>query len=284
MSVSGIEAFHRPRSLEMAWHHLIESGPAARLVGGATDLSIHCPTEVRVLIDLAALDLRYIRIDDGGEVHIGAMTTLTDMLEDPVVPGWGGGVIGEMLVHVGSPLLRNVATIGGHLARGRLSDVVPVCLVVGAELEIYDGRTQRLTLDEYYRSMAHTAPHVVTEVVLPPLDPAGAAVFDRFARTSYDHALVNVAARADVAGGAVGDLRLAVGASWDPAVLVPEVGPILAGTRLEDSFIERAGAVVEDVVEPDPSWVVSVSYRRHIVRTLTVRALMLLRRRLWGTQ
>lgn len=284
MSVPSIQAFHRPLSIERVWQLIEEGGPSIRLVGGGTDLAIHCPPEVRALIDLAGLGLDKVFVGEDHAVHVGAMATLTAMLEHPVTAQHAGGVISDMLTHVGSPLLRNAATIGGHLARGRLSDVVPVCLALDADVVVYDGAHHRMRLDAYYRRLAHRSPHLLTELVLPALPPRSATVFLRFSRSGYDHALVAVATRVDLADGVVQSARVAVGARLGPACLIPGAEAVLVGSALDDEAIEEAAGVVEDVVDVDGSWMASTEYRRHVAATLVRRSLTAVRRRLGGTE
>ncbi len=51
---------------------------------------------------------------------------------------------------MGSPLLRNAATIGGHLARRRYSDIVPVLLALDATVTVFDGTERTLPLAAFY--------------------------------------------------------------------------------------------------------------------------------------
>jgi CO/xanthine dehydrogenase FAD-binding subunit len=282
MSVSWIEAFHRPQTIERVWQLLDEGGSTTRLVAGGTDLAIHCPPEVRTLVDLARVELNRIRRADDGAIRVGAMASLTEMLEDPLVTAHAGGVIATTLVHVGSPLLRNAATIGGHLARGRLSDIVPVCLALDARVSIYDGAYHQMSLDGYYRRQAHQARHILTDLVLPALPERSASVFLRFSRSAYDLALVAVACRVDLDGTSVSQARVAVGASYGPASLVPGAQTLLVGSTLDGAVIDEAGAIVEDVIDVDASWMVGEDYRRHVAATLVRRALTEIRDRLGG--
>jgi carbon-monoxide dehydrogenase medium subunit len=135
LSVLTIQQHVRPASIEEAFSAI---GPTARPVGGGTDLMLHPPPEVTTLVDLADLALDFIEESPGG-FRVGAMATMTEMLEHRGLAAHLGGLLPEMLAHVGSALLRNIATVGGHIARGRLSDVVPALLVADASICWYDG-------------------------------------------------------------------------------------------------------------------------------------------------
>lgn len=279
MPVTQIRAFHRPDRIQQVWH-LLEEGPQVRLVGGGTDLTIHCPPEVRVLVDLSRLGIDAIEVADDGAIRIGAMATLTDMLEHPALREYDSGVIPEMMVHVGSPLLRNAATIGGHLARGYLSDVVPVLLALDAEVEVFDGETRMQLLDTYYHDGIHDTPHIVTAVELPPVRD-GAAAFLRFSRTGYDHAIVNTACRVAVDDGTVSFARVAVGAGPGVARVLDPAAERLKGSGLSDDDIAQAAMMAAEI-ETHSNWIASAEYRSHLAVTLVERCLRLARDRLGG--
>lgn len=276
MPVSTIEAFHRPRSLEAAWRLLDEGGPSTRLVGGGTDLTVACPPEVRVLVDLAGAGLDHVDVTPTS-VRIGSMVTLTSLLDNPAVAGLAGGVIGEMLPEVGSPLLRNAATIGGHLARGRLSDIVPVFVALDAEVTVYDGREHRMTLEDYYRTGSNTATHILLGVSLPRGHDA--AAFRRFSRTRYDYALVTAACRVERSGDVVDSARIVVGTSAAPAARIPGAEALVAGTAMEDDVLADAAAAVADLVDPVGDRDASRAYRRHLAGVLALRCLRTTRER-----
>ena len=279
MPLSQIEAFHRPTHIEQVWH-LLQEGPAVRLVGGGSELAIRCPNDVEVLVDLAHLGLDAIDVAEDGSISVGAMATLTDMMESPALRSLPSDVLGEMMVHVGSPLLRNAASIGGHLARGWLSDVIPVLLVLDASVEYYDGEYQRVAMDHYYREGIHERLHVLTRVLIPAPQEGHRAAFLRFSRSAYDHALANAACRLDLRLGKVEEVRIALSAGFRAATRQPGAEASLDGGGIAEEDI--AVAVEHLEVEAHSDWLASAEYRAHLARTLVARCLRLARERSGG--
>src|SRR4030066_368912 len=76
----------------------------------------------------------------------------------------GSGALGAG----GSPLLRNAATIGGHLARRRYSDIVPVLLALDAGVTVYEGAERTLPLAAFYAEGTGRSRVLITEVQIPP--------------------------------------------------------------------------------------------------------------------
>lgn len=279
MPLTQIRAFHRPDHIEGAWH-LLQEGPEVRLVGGGSELAIRCPSDVRVLVDLAHVGLDGIEVAEDGSIALGAMVTLTDMMEHPALRALPSGVMHEMMVHVGSPLLRNAASIGGHLARGWLSDVIPVLLVLDASVELFDGEYRTVTLDRYYQEGIHEGLHILTRVTIPAASSGQAAAFLRFSRSAYDHALANAACLVDIDEGSVNTARIALSAGFRAATRQPASESRLIESRLTDEDINAAVSALE--VDAHSDWLASAEYRSHLARTLVGRCLHLARERAGG--
>ncbi len=270
MPVTQIQSYLRPADLGEAWALLTERGAAARLVSGGTDLTIHCPPEVHTLIDLARVGIGGVEDTAEGGVRFGATATLTEVAEHPTAASYLGGVIPEMMVHVGSPLLRNAAAVGGQVARGRLSDVVPVLLALDATITVYDGTERDMALEDYYADDVHRGPHIVTGVTLPP-EPPGSAAYLRFSRTAFDHALVGVACRVEPAGGLAG-FRVVVAQAPGIGARVPAAEDALAGGATPERIDRAAAAAARSVPTRDDRWA-GAEYRTHLIEVLVRRCL-----------
>jgi CO/xanthine dehydrogenase FAD-binding subunit len=280
MPLMQIERYHRPSDVDAAWRLLTDGDGTAVLVGGGTDLVVRCPADVRALIDLGAVGLRYVRSTEAGGLHLGAMSTFTDLLEHPAVATYGTGVLGEMLAQVGSVLHRNSATIGGHVVRSRLSDVLPVLLALDASVVVYDGERTEYDLADYLAR--DPAPHVVVEVRLPPRIPGSAAAFTRFSRTAFDHALVNACCRVDVDDEVVVAARVVVGESATVGQRVEVAERQLVGGPFTAEAVTAAVEATRTSVTCRGDWIATADYRRHLAGVAVERCLHRVADRLEG--
>jgi CO/xanthine dehydrogenase FAD-binding subunit len=269
---SDVQHYLWPRDLDDALDLLEQHAGTARLVGGGTDLALHPPAGVTTLVDLSRLPMAYVA-DRGGDVVIGATTTLTAMATHPLLAGFAGGVLPTALGQIGSPALRNLATIGGHLARGRLSDLVPVLLVVDAVLHVVDDREHTVPLAEFLASPRDDRPTVITEVVLPAARRGAAGGFVRFSRTRYDFAMLNCAASLDIDGARIVGARVAVGETPALAQRVVEVEDTLVGRSIVDGCIAEAAHVARRVVATGDDQRASAGYRTQLVEVAVRRCL-----------
>lgn len=279
MPVTQIQNYLRPPDLGEAWSLLTEGGASARILSGGTDLAIHCPPEIHTLIDLAEVGIGGVEDTPDGGIRLGATATLSEVTEHPTAARYLGGVIPEMMVHVGSPLLRNAAAVGGQVARGRLSDLVPVLLALDATVVIYDGASRELSLETYYRDEHHRRPHILTAVLIPP-EPPGAAAYLRFARSAFDHALVGVACRVEPAGGLAGH-RVVVAQAPGIGARVTAAEETLVGGATPERIEAAAVAAARTVPTRDDAWA-GAAYRTQLVEVLVRRCLTIATTRLEG--
>lgn len=266
-----ISEYVRSASIEEAFEVLTSLGSRGRLIGGGTDLALHPPAGVTTLIDLSAIDLGGIT-SDAASIRVAATTTLTEMLEyRPFGEVWSG-VVHDMLRRVASPLHRNAASIGGHLARGRLSDVIPVMLALDATVQFYDGAFDQMPLAEFYATRRNRSPLVVTAVQIPT-DRTGRASFRKFARTTYDLAILNVACAVRLEDEVVTSAKIVIGERPSLAVEVTQASAALIGRRLDVETIGNAADVARDTVEVRSDPRASSEYRRHLTGVLVRRCL-----------
>ncbi len=111
----------RPRSIEEAASMLNTCGKKGRIIAGGTDLLGQMqdnilPDYPEVLVNLKSISgLDYIR-EEGGSIHIGALTRLDDIARDRLVKK-KYGVLAEASAKTGSPHIREMGTIGGNICQ-----------------------------------------------------------------------------------------------------------------------------------------------------------------------
>jgi 4-hydroxybenzoyl-CoA reductase subunit beta len=107
---------HQPTSLAEATAILTGEGDAARVVAGGTDLWPNLKRRHQKAEHVVALNrIAALRgIHANGELHLGALETLTD-LEHHAVVRERYPALARAIGSISSPLLRNMGTIGGNV-------------------------------------------------------------------------------------------------------------------------------------------------------------------------
>ena len=260
--VANLEKYIRPASLEEAWQALREAGASARPIGGGVDLALFVPREVTTLVDVSALSSECSEQADGG-LEIGAGVTLTELAECDGAADYLGGIVVEVLRKVASPLLRNLATVGGTLASAHpWSDVIPTFIALGAEVELYEGETRTMALEDLVADRAAAAGALISGVRLPaPAEKAGVA-FEKFIRTGFDVGMLNCACYVAFEDGCCSAARVVLGGTPDMAKRVGEVEDRLVGQALDERTINEAAKRASEAVPARDDQRASGEYRR----------------------
>ena len=117
----GMAAFelYQPSSVADAQKLLQQHGPDAWVLAGGMDSFDWLKDRIRkpkAVVDLSGIEeLRGVRPTNDG-IEIGAMTTLTEVANDPIVKQ-KYGLLAEAVEVVASPQIRNQGTIGGNISQ-----------------------------------------------------------------------------------------------------------------------------------------------------------------------
>jgi xanthine dehydrogenase small subunit len=129
-----------------------EANPETTLIAGATDVGLWLTKHFSDLGQTAFLnripELRGISETDD-EIHVGAMTTLTELLETMKTkhPSFA-----TLIKRYGSTQVRNAATIGGNIANGSpIGDGPPALIALDAMLHLRKGSiTRQMPIADYF--------------------------------------------------------------------------------------------------------------------------------------
>ncbi len=219
----------QPRTLQEAFALLDAEG--ARPFSGGTALMLMMKAGVlrpQRLVSLRNLGLE--KIEAGGVLRIGAMTTLSKLERSPEVrKGWP--VIARTLRTLSNVRVRNVATVGGALAHADPHmDLPPLLSALGAKVFMQDRNGRRaIPVEELYAGYLENTlkpGELITHVEIPPLGKRGAAYLKCTTRSADDWPAVGVAV-------VLGDeTRIFVSAATDRPTRIADESA-LAGLKIE---------------------------------------------------
>lgn len=261
---------------------LLNTNEAARPIAGGTALLLLVKAGLfrpEALVSLRRLraDLTGIARQNDGSLRIGAMTSLTELGRSPLVRDTFP-VIAQTLRTLSNVRIRNVATIGGHLAHADPHmDLPPVLLCLGARLRAHGPHGERwIGLDDFYSGYCETTlarDELITEVVLPAPAAEWAAAYMKFtALAAHDWPAVGVAVSAVRRDGTLGDVHVAVGAAMERALRLHTVEAQLEGERPSGNLVRAAADSAAQEVKPLGDLRGSAEYKREMVRVHARRA------------
>ncbi len=271
-----------PRTLREA-AGLLDSGetPVRPIAGGTAVMLMMKMGVLRParLVSLRAVESKYSTIEatpDGG-LRIGAMATLSALGRSPVVKGQAP-VITRTLRTLSNERVRNVATVGGHLAHADPHmDLPPVLIALGASITIVSLAGERtLPLDKLYLGYLETTlgrSELIAEVTVPAQGPRRAAYLKCTTRSADDWPALGVAVVLDTDGAVVRDARIVIGAATDTPTRLAKAEEVLRGARADDAVLRRAGeaGAAEAAVIGDQHG--TAAYKRELLRVYVARAI-----------
>jgi aerobic carbon-monoxide dehydrogenase medium subunit len=269
-----------PETLPEAVQMLSQNGDAKILAGGQSLIPmmrfrLAAPA---VLVDLNRLNfLEYIREEDG-LLKIGALTREATIDGSSLVRE-RYPLLADTARVVADPLVRNMSTIGGNLAHADPANDHPATMLAyQAELVATGPQGERtIPVSEFFLGPFESslAPdEILTEIRIPAPGAISSGAYYKLERKVGDFATAAVAVqvRLDESGNCVqaGIGLTNVGLTPIRALAAEEA---LIGQPLEDSNIREAARLAAEAAEPESDQRGSEEYKRHLVKTLTGRAL-----------
>jgi aerobic carbon-monoxide dehydrogenase medium subunit len=268
-----------PASVEEALSLLTEHGDEAKILAGGHSLlplmklRLAAPA---VLVDLGTVDsLRYIREEDG-QVSIGAMTTYAAVEHSETIRR-AIPMLAQAVSLVGDMQVRNRGTLGGALAHADpAGDMPAVVSALGGSVLVRGPQGQReIDISDFFVDIFTSAlepDEILTEIRLRRQEGA-AGSYVKFRRRQIDWAIVGAAVSLSIAGGKIGDARVALTNVGPTPVRATAVENALQGAPVDDARLEDVSQLASENIDPQPELNASSEYKRHLARVLTRRAL-----------
>src|SRR5688572_4580356 len=237
----------QPTTVDEAIGLLAQHGEDARLIGGGAMMAILlrqrliAPAVLVSTLDVAGLS-QFQPTSSG--LTFGGATTLRAIERAPEVQR-DYPVLVDALRKVGNIRVRNVATIGGHLAQADIHlDLPPVLIAYGATV-VARGQSgeRRIPLGDLFVGYYETVladDEMIVAVEVPPADRNLAGVYHKFCSLSpNDWPTVGVAAFLRTDGERVAEARIVVGSvSERPLRLAEAEARLTSGTVTQPVIAE----------------------------------------------
>ncbi|MFF4433415.1 FAD binding domain-containing protein [Streptomyces sp. NPDC001513] len=259
----------RPAGLDEALA-LLTGTRGARLLAGGQSLLPDLRTgadHARLLVDIRRLaELRGIRRDpDGGQLRIGALTTLAELATDPLVLAEAPELAAAARAN-GDPQVRNLGTVGGNLAAaGRATDLPVAAIAADAVVELAGPDGRSAVAAEEFAADGAPAAAVLTALLVPAAGRA--AAFEKTADRATRYPVCATAVRITPGGP-----RIAVTGATPRALRLRGVEDRLrGGPYTTDAVLAAFRAEPRELFVPGRG--TSAEYLGHLAGVLTARAL-----------
>lgn len=279
----GQYTYFKPDNLDKALELLSQYRGEVKILAGGTDLIIQMHKEMispKVLIDITGIkELKKVVIRQE-MVEIGALVTHAQLNEDEELEKFFPGLV-EAAGEVGSPQIRNQATIGGNLGNGSpAADLVPVLFVLEAEAIIMNAAgTRRVKVSDLPLKpgkLALEADELITGFVIRKPQNNQSSAFTKLGKRkalaiSVVNAAVNV--RTNVEKTHIEEVRFAVGSVAPTTRGLKELEELIRGKEISESLFELAKTTASELVNPITDIRGTLEYRKKVTGALISKVL-----------
>lgn len=278
----GIEKVHKVFDIDNALILLEKHKEKAKLLAGGTDLLVHIREEKNrgsIIIDISDIkEMKKIEINEN-EIVLGALTTFSEIVQNDYMKEHIAG-LWKSAKSVGSPQIRNMATIGGNICNASpASDIAPPLLALGATLKVKSIEGERcVNLCEFYGDKGKT--------ILKPNEMMISIGFRHLKNTKEHIAFEKLGARNALAiskiscavyleaqDKLINNIRIASGGLGRYPLREYIVEQYMKGKVLNDEIIEAAAIRYSQVLEKRLSGRSSCEYKMQAVKGVFKKAI-----------
>jgi CO/xanthine dehydrogenase FAD-binding subunit len=234
-----------PETPKAALVCLLDRKVSAMAVAGGTLSAKTLPETIVNFVDLKKLPLKYIK-KRAGDLVIGALATFDEIDNSRVVKAWAGGAISAAAARCSSQLIRNMATIGGNIARPHSFNIFPAVLLgLDAKVKILTkAGVKTCAFSNIYLPDFKYKPGrdcLILEIIIPAETKTWLCRFEKFAKTEASwEAYFTLFMAVKINGGSVKELRVAVGALSPKPFRAALAERALTGGKISPGAIDAA--------------------------------------------
>lgn len=253
-------------------------GKESKIIAGGTDIIIslrNAKTSPSVLIDISKIEeLKKIE-DDGEYIRIGAGTSFTQIVESPLFQESLYG-FHKACRMVGSPQIRNKATIGGNIANGSsAADGIPPLIALDSHITLVSQSGKReISLEDYYDNPIKDD-ELLTAIRFKKAKEDQVLSFAKLGlRKSLAISRLSLSAFVEFdEDGKIVSIRVASGALGKYPMREAEVEKFLLGRYLNEDTIKAATDVLKDSMDIRLKGRSTLPYKRIAIYSILKEAL-----------
>ena len=275
--------YHEPASVGEACEILATYGPKAKLMAGGTDLMVNMKKKILApdhIVCLSKIAPMYGIEEKEDGIFIGARFTVAELTVDALVEKKLGALRSSARA-LGSPLVRNRATIGGNIGSARpAADLPPSLIAYGATVILESSKGKReVPLGDFFKGPGFTElrpEEVLTRINIPaPKDGEGAGYINIGVRQACDCNVANVASfiALDAGDGSIREARIVMGSVGPTPLRAKSAEALLVGQKPDEALFRKAGEAARQDCTPIDDFRGTASYRKAMVGLLTKRTL-----------
>jgi carbon-monoxide dehydrogenase medium subunit len=273
--------YYAPRTLDEAVKLLGDLGPDAKLLAGGH--SLLPMMKLRFAAPSALIDLGKVAAlrgitQVGGEIHIGAMTTESELLNSPLLTEKLPLLV-EGAASIADPQVRYRGTIGGDISHGDPGNDHPaLMLALDAAFVLRGAGGERVVkADGFFLGLYSTqlAPdELLAQIRIPIPAPGSGWAYQKLKRKTGDFATAATAVLLRMNAGKVAQVNIALTNVAPTALRASAAEAALSGAPLDEAKLNEAARLAMSICDPSADQRGDAEYKRAMCGEMTRRALL----------
>ncbi len=256
-------------------------GRKAYYLAGGTDimaLKKDGLLEDRIWVDISALEeLKKIKRDDD-YIRIGALTTMAEIASSDII-NEHAVALKDAAKDMGSPLIRNRATVGGNLANSSpAGDTIPALCVLDAIVKTKTaGRIREIPVSEFIVAPGDNVLNegeIIFSVEIPIYPGSSSGFLKLGSRQALAISKVSVAAWWTMKDDLIGNISIFMGAVGPKTINAQRTEKLLKGEPLLPEIIQEAKETIKTEASPIDDFRSTAEYCSRMVGVLLERILL----------
>lgn len=248
-----LAGFFQPNSVEET-KTLLSEHSNVKLLAGGTDLLLNLKRgdqSAQYIIDLGRISELKAIAENEGQVVVGSMVTFTQLRESKLIKDNFKSLF-ECAKNMGSPQIRNTATIGGNIINaGSAADAVPCIISLRGMLVIESANgTRQVSCEDYFKNYSKekiNEKEILTKIILPKRNEKS-GYYKLGKRNSLAIARVSAALSFSIEDNRVKSIALSLGAVGRYPFRAAEFEKCAAGQNQDWLSGEEALGFIENAV------------------------------------
>lgn len=270
--------YYVPDTLDEVFSLLQGLGEKARVLAGGTDLLVKMkqreiePVPKHLIHIKRIPEMQHLQVDDQNGLSLGALATIQEIKTFvPLRQRYPG--IRQAVSVMGTPQIRNIATLGGNLCNASpAAETAPVLMTLSAHAKVVGkGRERIVPLEEFFVGPEKTvlkSDELLVEIHVPAPPPNSTSVYLKHGKRLSDMATLGVACMLQMEGDKCVDAKIALASAGPTPMRTKKAEALMVGKNMNEELIEAVGLAVSEESRPRDSFRGTAALKREDVRLL----------------